>query len=316
MWNFLSALLILLVVDSCSGPLPLYSDAIKTPTPKGFVIVGDTQRTLPAEMHLFFREQNDPERKTLMDDILKQSPDLLVMMGDLISDGSSHSEWKRFDELLSGFRSADTTVLPAVGNHEYFGDDRLAMSHLHSRFPQLAQKHWYSRVYGSTGMIWLDSNKANLTAYEWSEERAWYKSQLAQWQGDAAVLRILVFTHHPPFTNSTLTGDETDVQNGFNAEFLATPKAIAFISGHAHTYEHFFINNKTFLVSGGGGGPRVSLLQGAKQRHSDLFLGDSPRPFHYLKVLPATHGIEITVIGLDKGGSQTKVLETFTLADP
>ncbi len=235
------------------------------------------------------------------------------MNGDLVSDGSSQSEWVRFDQLMTPVRNAAIPVLVALGNHDYWGDNRKALEKSEIRFPQLGQKHWYERTYGNLGLVFLDSNKSEMSVSQWNEQISWFNSQMSQLQADSAIKGVFVFTHHPPYTNSTTTGDETDVQDAFVGTFSATEKAIALISGHAHTYEHFNIRGKTFIVSGGGGGPRVKLLEGAQRRHEDLFSEASPRPFNYLKIAPVSGAVRITVMGLDKGASDFHVIDEFIL---
>jgi hypothetical protein len=70
---------------------------------------------------------------------------------------------------------------------------------------------------------------------------------------------------------------------------------------------------RTFLVSGGGGGPRVRLLEGARQRHQDLFAGGSPRPFHYLLVEVGSTGLVVSARGLGRGEQQARVLDRFEM---
>ena len=82
-------------------------------------------------------------------------------------------------------------------------------------------------------------------------------------------------------------------------------------SGHAHTYEHFVKNGRHFVVSGGGGGPRVELLEGADRRHRDLYRGATPRPFHYLVVLPDATGITVRVKGFTKVDRSLTVVDEF-----
>ncbi len=94
--------------------------------------------------------------------------------------------------------------------------------------------------------------------------------------------------------------------------YYSSKKALLFISGHAHTYEHFFIKGKTFIVSGGGGGPRVKLKSG-KDAHKDLYNGESPRPFNYLLIKKGNNGIKITVKGLKRGDSKFFRMEEFKI---
>jgi hypothetical protein len=85
------------------------------------------------------------------------------------------------------------------------------------------------------------------------------------------------------------------------------------VTGHAHAYERFEECGRTFVVSGGGGGPRVELLSGAEARHRDLHTAGSPRPFHYLLVEQDASGARVTVRGLDKGETEARVIDRFEL---
>src|SRR5205823_2004623 len=106
--------------------------------------------------------------------------------------------------------------------------------------------------------------------------------------------------------------DEEYVQKAFLPGFYAARKTLAFITGHAHAYERFQERGRTFVVSGGGGGPRVKLLEGKDARHRDLFAGPSPRPFHYLLIEQGNEGLDVAVRGFDKG-EQVRVIDRFTL---
>jgi hypothetical protein len=90
---------------------------------------------------------------------------------------------------------------------------------------------------------------------------------------------------------------------------------LAFISGHAHTYERFLKNEKMFIISGGGGGPRVTLNTGL-ECHTDLYKGKSPRPFNYLLLTETNDGVNFTVKGLNKNGKDFFILEEFNLSYP
>jgi predicted MPP superfamily phosphohydrolase len=247
-----------------------------------------------------------------MKDLAAQRPGLLVLLGDLTSDGGLRSEWEKFDEKLAPVREAGIPVLALLGNHDYWGGND-ALANAADRFPQLGRKRWYARVYGRIALVLLDSNEQRLGDAAWAEQRDWYARTLSQLDGDAAVAGVLVLTHHPPFTNSRTTGDEEYVQRTFLPAFFAARKTLAFVSAHAHAYERFEERGRVFVVSGGGGGPRVKLLEGAEARHRDLFPAGSPRPFHYLLVDQDASGARVTVRGLDKGEAATRVIDQFVL---
>ncbi|MGK3992376.1 hypothetical protein [Sorangium sp. So ce1024] len=124
---------------------------------------------------------------------------------------------------------------------------------------------------------------------------------------------MLVLAHHPPCTNSTVTGDEPHVQRHIVTPLLRSRKALALISAHVHNHERFQRGGKLFIVAGGGG-PRTALAQGAARHHpDDLARGSALRPFHFLLIAPAPQGLAVEVRGLAKGASATAALNQFVI---
>ncbi len=131
--------------------------------------------------------------------------------------------------------------------------------------------------------------------------------------GDATCRGTLVFVHHPPFTNSAVTRGSAVVRRSFVEPFVRADKTRLMLSGHVHSYERFEHGGKTFVVSGGGGGPRVRLVSERRSRHRDLYCpaAKSRRPLHYLSVELSDGAIQIEAIGLEKGCRSFAVMETF-----
>lgn len=279
-----------------------------------FAVVGDLQRTSRAE---FWRESNPEERRRLVAEIAARGPDFVVGLGDLVFQGSSQADWRAFDALTAPLREAGIPILPILGNHEYWLRPRIALRNFFGRFPTLDGRHWHADTYGSLGLLFLDSNERQLGREAWREQEAWLGETLARFDADTAVAGVVVFSHHPPYTNSTVTGDELHVRRTFVPPFAAAKKTIAMISGHVHSYEHFLREGKSFLVAGGGGGPRVRLARGAARRHDDdLFDGPELRHFHFLACTPGASGLDVEVVGLEKGGESFPPLSRFTLEWP
>lgn len=277
-----------------------------------FAVIGDLQRTSLAEI---WRESNERERDRLVREIAASSPDFLVGAGDLVFCGSSRLDWEEFDTLTRPLRDAGVPLLPILGNHEYWVRKTAALRNYFARFPHLSGRHWYSVGYGPLGLVFLDSNEKALGPARWSEETAWFAAEVSRFDADEAVRGTVVFVHHPPFTNSAVTHDEAHVQRAFVPPFLAARKTLAMISGHVHSYEQFTVGGKTFLVTGGGGGPRARLASGAARRHpEDVFPGPEVRLFHFLLCSPAEEGLQIEVVGLEKGADAFATLTRFTLS--
>jgi predicted phosphodiesterase len=300
------------VWGKCDQPAPLYVSEYISKSGQ-IAVLGDTQRTMSLERRLLWREQNDAERAALVAAIGSDRPDLLVHLGDLVAKGSSVRDWQYFDQVMKPVQEAGIAVLPIMGNHDYWGSASLVRRNFSSRFSHAFQGQGYSRRYQGFLLVLLDSNRGKMSNEQWHQQEVWFARQLANAEIDPAIAGVLVFCHHPPFTNSRITGDEWDVQHTFVSGFSTVKKTLMMISGHAHAYERFKKNGKVFLVAGGGGGPRVPLLNNDIARHQDLFDAPSPRPFHYLLLRLAEGSIAIEVKGFDKGENQVRVIDRFTL---
>jgi 3',5'-cyclic AMP phosphodiesterase CpdA len=197
-----------------------------------------------------------------------------------------------------------------LGNHELYGDDKAALAHFFGRFPHLGQRRWYSFTWRDVAFILLDSNLEEMGPEETKGQMAWYQAELARFEADEAVGCIVVACHKPPFTNSKVVGASEKVRAGFVPAFLSAEKARLFLSGHCHSYERFSVEGKTFIVSGGGGGPRHRLYRDPMTRpFNDLFDGPDLRFFHFCEVQWRQDGLAIRVIRLDQDG-------TFQEVDP
>ena len=276
-----------------------------------FAVVGDLQPTSGLEV---WRESNHAERKLIIREIARDSPDFVALLGDLVFCGSSGAAWSEFDRLCAPLRSEKLLTMPVLGNHEYWLSRRPALANFFSRFPHLEGRHWYAARYGPLGLVFLDSNVHWLSPPRWREQLAWYESQLGAFEAEPDVKGVLVLLHHPPFTNSRVTSDTLHVQKEIVPLFQLAEKTLAMLSGHVHSYERFERGGKTFLVTGGGGGPRAPLAAGRRRRHTDDAFGGPPlRLFHYLRMRLRSEGVEVEVRSLEKRGEQFATMERFTL---
>jgi 3',5'-cyclic AMP phosphodiesterase CpdA len=271
------------------------------------------QRTGSVEV---WREQNDPERAIVRDGIAEAAPDLLAFTGDLVFDGGSDAEWALLDGLLDPIRARGVPAITAFGNHEYWRGRAPAEANVFARFPIARRRHWYTVSFGPVRLVVVDSNERELRA-EWDAQRAWYESTLDAADADRATRGVLVLMHHPPYTNSTVTSDEEHVQRTFVPAFAHARKTLAMLSGHVHSYERYARDGKTYVVSGGGGGPRAALLVGDARRHKDdLFAGPALREFHFTIYTPTDEGLDAVVRSVPKGGRALHTMDRFLLAWP
>lgn len=277
--------------------------------PGALLVAGDFQRTAWFERAIG-REQNDEARETLIDALVAEPAGGLLLLGDLVFDGSTCGDWAAFDALVAPLR--DRGVALALGNHDYWGPNVAACRHVRERFPWLAAETWEVVRWGRVALVVLDSNPGEMDA--WETQREWFGETLSTLEEDASCRAVIVATHHPPYTNSAVTSDEPHAQE-LAAALEGHRKPLLFLSGHAHAYEHFVVDELHYVVSGGGGGPRVRLLRGAEQRHVDHFEGPSPRPFHYLRLRERSGGVQVEAVGFQPG-DEAEVFDQFLLPWP
>jgi hypothetical protein len=291
-------------VRAFAGEMPAFHEGGR------FAVVSDLQRTSWLEL---WRESNDAERPVLVGAIAAARPAFLAILGDLVFEGNSPAKWAELDALGAPIRAAQIPVFAALGNHEYWGGGS-GQEHFFARFPHLEKKHFYAIAYGPVRLVFLDSNLDEVPAAAWEAQRVWYEATLAAFDADPAVRGVLVLLHHPPFTNSTVTSDEAHVQRVIVPPLLGAKKTLGLISGHVHNYERFQRAGKMFVVSGGGGGPRARLAEGAARRHpDDLFVGPPLRDFHFTLFTVTADGLAAEVMGLPKGGAHVAPMDHFTL---
>ena len=277
------------------------------PKKNHFLIVGDTQRTSQWE---FWRERNDPERKLILNEIARRDPAFVLHLGDLTTRGGSKKEWQELDELHESLREKRIPCFPILGNHEFYGNDKKALGYYFGRFPHLEQRRWYRFAWKNVAFVMVDSNFETLTKEEEEIQFNWYLSELKRFEKDKWIDHIIVCCHEPPFTNSRVVGPNKKVRVSFADLFVQFRKTCFFFSGHSHTYERFQIGGKSFIVSGGGGGPRhkVTVDPGSK-RYDDLFPGPASRFFHFCEIESVEGRLAYRVLRLEENGN-------FEIVDP
>ena len=308
--NFLLFLIFFLYLPHfANSQTPTYSgSASRLDTASSFIFVGDVQLRGKPEIFLG-REDNKNAVRALLKKIAEEDPSFVLILGDLTYPGSSHKSWEDLDELAKPIHDKGIPVFPLPGNHEYIGNHVTAFGEYFSRFPQINNQLWYSKKWKDIGIITLDANFDHLSKDAIREERSWYLSEMKKMQADSGIAIVIVCCHEPPFTNSTVVSDDKDVQRYFVPAYLNTSKAKLFFCGHCHSYEHFKIGGKDFIVSGGGG-PRQSLKVPPKNSpKQDLFNGGKWRKHHFCKLIRTADGLRVQMTQMDED------LKTWTVGE-
>lgn len=267
------------------------------------IIVGDIQRRLPIER--FFREDNEKGTERVVRAIARESKSAVILLGDLVAQGMSKDDWRRFDQQAL---EIGAPILPVYGNHDLGGDCTAWLS----RFPWFSTASWYEVRWGKVAFLFLDSNLEELDASSRHSQNAWYTDRLGILDRDVTVGAVVTVLHHAPFTeNPNARADRGMAREAFVTPFCAGRKSTAMLSGHAHGYERYRRlcggHIVSFIVSGGGGGPRPRL---ATPTYADDCLVEGScalheRPLNYLRLEQTRFGFTITALAPLDDGSVT-----------
>lgn len=261
----------------------------------GIVVLGDTQRTTWGEVAFLGREQNEAARRALIQKIAaEERPAFVVHLGDMVEAGGTAENWEYFDRLMSPLTAREIPILPVLGNHDHWGNARDVRRFVSARFPQLGFGGYYAMKHAELGLVWLDSN---LEGRAGRRQSAWLEETLVRFERDAAVRGIVLFMHHPAYTNGESRHGEPYVQKQVLPKFFAARKTVALMSGHVHGYERFYVRGREFVVTGGGGGPRVDYLMPPRAPYAAAYVTQTgePRPFNYVLMERKNAGLEFTV---------------------
>lgn len=301
-------LMAVVALAGCTHAPAAYRQSVDAGASGAFIVVGDLQTTSAVERAVC-REQNDEARKKIVAAIADQQPPFIVVLGDFVFHGEDAGAWADLDALIAKWQPIP--IFPVAGNHEYWGDNAAGMRHFEARFGANTARY---RKHGRLGLIWLDSNIEEMSWHRWKQQRRWYEAVLRHADADQTIDGVIVFLHHPPYTNSDVTSDEEHVRRYLLPAFYRARKSLAMISGHAHGYERFEHRGKSFIVSGGGGGPRVEY----EKRHNDVSKQRKQldkRPHNFLRVEANRTALHIEAIGVD-GAEVDTVTIPFPSAGP
>lgn len=217
--------------------------------------------------------------RTHVANLLRHSPDLLCVAGDMVNNGNAPNEWHNFwFKPLEHLNAAQTTpVIFARGNH----DGEHALAYAYSALP--GNESWFAFDYGNTRFLFLDSEADGSAS---PEQIAWLRSELARPETQRAAFRVACF-HKPPWSQFWNGGGHT--QEPFVIDqwipLLRGGGVDLVICGHEHAYHRGTKDGVVYVVSGGGGGAldteRVAFWPHVKveysRHHFDIMTVDGRR---------------------------------------
>jgi hypothetical protein len=108
-------------------PVELYP---QVDVPFHFVAYGDTRFTDPKNTDA----ANPAVREALVQAIADAHPAFISIGGDIVYRGDDANDWKVWDKETSKWTADKIPVYPALGNHDLYGDQKVALTNYFQRF--------------------------------------------------------------------------------------------------------------------------------------------------------------------------------------
>ena len=210
-----------------------------------------------------------------------EKPDFAIHLGDMVDNGTIHSEWTSWLNLMRPLMQ-NITVFGVLGNHEENADRYFEI------FALPNNEKWYSFDYGPCHFIILDQYNLSTIFSQYN----WLKKDLSTTNKP---IKIVCF--HTPIFCSEGTGHKprVDLRNIWEPIFSQYDVNLVFQS-HNHNYQRTNpINGITYVVSGGGGGPLY-------RPGNAEFINTSKMAYHYclLNVSLDTNTVKVTTKGINE----------------
>jgi 3',5'-cyclic AMP phosphodiesterase CpdA len=220
--------------------------------PFRFVAYGDTRFHDPKDMDA----ANPPVRSALAQAIAAANPAFIAFTGDIIYTGDDANDWKTFESETASWHEKKIPVFPALGNHEFHGNEKIALANYFHHFPDLENSRYYSVRAANALLLILDSSVPEVSG----PQGEWLNRKLASIPSDIDFVFLML--HHPPYTSSSTSmlaeghaarSDEKALARLLEDHQPTTRARFIVFSGHVHNYERHEHGGVTYFVSGGGG---------------------------------------------------------------
>jgi hypothetical protein len=222
--------------------------------------------------------------RALLEAMRGESPDMILVTGDLVLRGTDEGDWQRFFAVTAD-ALATVPYYPAIGNHDVgrTGDELRSFDQVFALPEAPAGRpsgvYYYSYDVANVHLVFMDSN-----SYDRREQREWLAADLADARA-RKVRAIIVTCHDGPYSSGSHRGN-TVAQRDY-VPILKQYKVDLILSGHDHDYQRGSIGGIDYIVSGGGGASLYSQacgVSGRKKCAVDDGLQFFARTHHYVMV--------------------------------
>lgn len=213
--------------------------------------------------------------ETIVTQVQKLNPDLIISMGDLVENGGSFEQWNEHYFKVTADLINHIPFSSTLGDHEGDGDNGALMSH-YLRMNNNIDEQWFSYDFGPAHFVSLDyRHPDNEKMIEW------FKQDMAKHKRKWT----FVYTHRPSYN---LGGHRSTWGKDVWPELFRKFKVDIVFAGHSHQYERFYPikpSNKpeswpvTYITTGGAGAGLYEVMQ-----HSFLAKAESVNHFTFIEI--------------------------------
>jgi len=230
------------VVIPSSDPQAFIPLVLRSDPPFTFAVMADTHSGIDEEIYPDRRREVDRYHRNAVARIRAMQSPFYVVVGDLVHVGSDLGAWYSFLD-IEGALMAESTIYPALGNHE--GNHRNYFDFFH--LPN--NERWYSWDYEDAHFIVLELDDYASVA-PGSQQYKWLEDDLS---GTTKTWKF-VFFHIPIYACGPQWGSpDLEARAALHPLFRAYGVDMVF-SGHDHNYQRYVVDGVTYIVTGGGGG--------------------------------------------------------------
>ena len=185
----------------------------------------------------------------IIENVVKDKPDMIISMGDLVETGGDFKQWNEFYFSVAKNLIDQVPLISTLGDHETNGDNGELFRHF-MLTDETTDKQWFSFDYANAHFISLDYRHAdNKEMIEWFINDI--SNSKAKWK--------FVYFHRPVYNfggHRSMWGQE------IWSELFHKYKVDIVFAGHSHIYERFFpVVDKnipdswpvTYITTGGSG---------------------------------------------------------------
>jgi len=280
--------------------------------PFRFVAYGDIRFTDPKDTDA----SNPSARRALVQALADVHPAFISISGDMVYHGGNADDWKVWDKETAVWSEGKIPIYPALGNHEFYGDEKIALANYFKHFLYLQNNRYYSVRAASTLLLMLDSSLDETSG----PQGQWLIHELDTLPADVDFVYIVL--HHPPYTNSKdmLLGGGHSARHPEQAlaQMLEerqshTRARFVVFAGHVHNYERYDHGGVTYFVSGGGGAHPYLI----ERKPDDPLFGKAVN-YHYLLVEVDRGKMKITMnrLELENGKATWTTPDSVEIAVP